>query len=253
MNAYFDGYIHSRTTLKQFVEQYENALANKVESEKLEDVKSWNSYIPCITKSDLEKQFQSVYTHEKVREFHEQLVGNIECNSYLRKEGDVVSEYEVKEWVTFGEGEDKHRKRVSFDVEFNVETNEAYCNCRLFESRGMVCKHQLRVWNEIGIENVPDKYVLRRSCKNVKRAHTKIRISYDKSSTSIKARRHDTMSNLFDEVADLAEDSQEKYDMVMTQLRDLKRELVQPTIVLESNMVSRPRTGSHQTDPGSGH
>ncbi|KAI8547376.1 hypothetical protein RHMOL_Rhmol07G0190800 [Rhododendron molle] len=55
LNAYFDGYIHSKTTLKQFVEQYENALANKVESENEEDGKSWRSFIPLITKSGLEK------------------------------------------------------------------------------------------------------------------------------------------------------------------------------------------------------
>ncbi|KAG5544500.1 hypothetical protein RHGRI_017053 [Rhododendron griersonianum] len=65
MNAYFDGYIHSKMTLKQFVEQYENALANEVESENEEDGKSWRSFIPLITKSGLEKQFQSVYTNEK--------------------------------------------------------------------------------------------------------------------------------------------------------------------------------------------
>jgi hypothetical protein len=33
MNAFFDGYLHSSTTLKIFVEQFENALRNKVEKE----------------------------------------------------------------------------------------------------------------------------------------------------------------------------------------------------------------------------
>ena len=33
MNAFFDGYVHSKISLKQFVEQYENALRNKVEKE----------------------------------------------------------------------------------------------------------------------------------------------------------------------------------------------------------------------------
>ncbi|KAI8527662.1 hypothetical protein RHMOL_Rhmol12G0093200 [Rhododendron molle] len=71
LNAYFDGYIHSKTTLKQFVEQYENALANKVESENEEDGKSWRSFIPLITKNGLKKQFQSVYTNEKVTDLVE--------------------------------------------------------------------------------------------------------------------------------------------------------------------------------------
>ncbi|XP_058221950.1 protein FAR1-RELATED SEQUENCE 1-like isoform X2 [Rhododendron vialii] len=236
MNSYFDGYINSKTTLKQFVEQYENAVANKVESENQEDEKSWRTYIPLITQSDLEKQFQSVYTNDKVREFHEEFFGRLECSCSKIKES--VFEYEVKEWVTYGEGEGRKRIQVPFIVDFNVETNEAYCNCRLFEFKGMVCRHQLMVWSQMGVERVPDKYVFKRWCKNVKRVHTKIRISYDKSSTSIEAHRHDNICNLFNEVVDLVEDSQEKYNMVMTRVRELKRELMEVSVVCESNVVS---------------
>ncbi|XP_058222976.1 protein FAR1-RELATED SEQUENCE 4-like [Rhododendron vialii] len=142
INSYFDGYIHSKTTLKQFVKQYENALANKVESESQEDVKNWHTYI------------------------------------LLKKES--VSEYEVKEWVTYGEGKKRRRFQVSFVVDLNSETNAAHCNCRSFEFRRMICRHQLTLWCQMGVERVPDKYIFRRWCKNVKRVYIKIRISYDK-------------------------------------------------------------------------
>ena len=209
-----------------------------MESENLEDVKSWSTYIPCITKGELEKQFQSVYTHAKVKEFQEQFVGKLDCLCSKTKEGDIVSEYEVKQSITFGEGEEAYTKEVSFIVEFNATTNEAHCNCQLFEFRGMVCTHQLMVWHQMGIQRVSDKYVLRRWCKNVKRAHTKVRICYDKSSTSIEARRHDNMCNLFNDVADLADESQDKYDMVMTRVRELKQELMEASVVVQSNVVS---------------
>ncbi|XP_022891506.1 protein FAR1-RELATED SEQUENCE 5-like [Olea europaea var. sylvestris] len=39
MNAFFDRYVHSKTSLKQFVEQYEHALRNKVEKEFQADFK----------------------------------------------------------------------------------------------------------------------------------------------------------------------------------------------------------------------
>ncbi|XP_058207248.1 protein FAR1-RELATED SEQUENCE 6-like isoform X1 [Rhododendron vialii] len=236
MNPYFDGYINSKTTLKQFVEQYENALTEKVESEKYEDMKSVNSYIPCITEDELEKQFKSVYTNAKVKEFHDQFIGKLNCSLHERKICDVWSEYEVKEWVIFGE--EKKRKRVSFTVDFNGETNEANCNCRLFEFRGMLCRHQLIVFHARGVQRVPNKYVLKRWSKNVKRVHTKVRINYDNSSTTIEARRHDNMCNLFNEVVDLAEDFQEKYDKVMGCLRELKGELIESSVVCGSNMVS---------------
>ncbi|KAI8559077.1 hypothetical protein RHMOL_Rhmol04G0147000 [Rhododendron molle] len=83
------------------------------------------------------------------------------------------------------------------------------------------------MWSQMGVERVPDKYVFRRWCKNVKR-----------SSTSIEAHRHDNMCNIFNKVVDLAEDSQEKYNMVMTRVREIKRELMETSVVCESNVVS---------------
>ncbi|XP_074580666.1 protein FAR1-RELATED SEQUENCE 5-like [Curcuma longa] len=222
MNAYFDGYIHSKTTLKQFVGQYENALAKKVEVEHQEDVKSWHSFIPLIQEADeLEKQFQSVYTNNKVREFQKEFVGKLNCLC-----SKIMEEFEVKELIMFGEGEEKVKKEVAYNVRFHAETNETYCTCQLFEFKGMVCRHQLLVWYHMRIQKVPDKYVLRRWCKNIKRAYSKIPISYDKSSRGIEAQRRENMCNLFKEVADLAEESVEKYNLVMIRGRQLRQELL---------------------------
>ncbi|XP_058222911.1 protein FAR1-RELATED SEQUENCE 2-like [Rhododendron vialii] len=140
--------------------------------------------------------------------------------------------------MTFGEVGEEWKKRVPFIVEFNGETNEANCNCRLFEFRGMVCRHQLMVFHERRVQKVPEKYVLRRWRKNLKRAHTKIRINYDNSSSTIEARRHDNMCNLFNKVADLTKDSHEKYDKVMGWLRELKRELIECSDDCGSNKTS---------------
>ncbi|KAI8559080.1 hypothetical protein RHMOL_Rhmol04G0147000 [Rhododendron molle] len=46
------------------------------------------------------------------------------------------------------------------------------------------------------------------------------------------------MCNIFNKVVDLAEDSQEKYNMVMTRVREIKRELMETSVVCESNVVS---------------
>ncbi|KAI8560814.1 hypothetical protein RHMOL_Rhmol04G0285200 [Rhododendron molle] len=88
MNVYFNGYIHKKMTLKQFMDQYENALANKVESENELDAKSLHTYIPLLTEDELEKQFQSAYTNSKFQEFQKQFSGNlIVC---VRRQKNVV-------------------------------------------------------------------------------------------------------------------------------------------------------------------
>lgn len=104
MNAFFDGYVNSKTSLKQFVEQYENALRSKAEKETDEDFKSFNSRIPCITKYEMERQFQMEFTSAKFKEFQEELLGKINCNCSPPTEAlGNIFEYDVGEDLSFKE------------------------------------------------------------------------------------------------------------------------------------------------------
>ena len=49
MHAYFDGYIHLMSTLKQFVDQYEITLSNKIEKEFQADYDYKQNNIFCIS------------------------------------------------------------------------------------------------------------------------------------------------------------------------------------------------------------
>lgn len=70
MHSFFDGFVNSKTTLKQFIGQYENALRGKAENENMADFKSFKSTIPGITHYDKDKQFQSAYLYiSKTRGF----------------------------------------------------------------------------------------------------------------------------------------------------------------------------------------
>ncbi|KAF2295443.1 hypothetical protein GH714_032943 [Hevea brasiliensis] len=64
MHAYFDGYVNSRSTLKQFVEQYEMAICGKTEKELLSEFILKNRVVNCISQFGWEKQFQHAFTHE---------------------------------------------------------------------------------------------------------------------------------------------------------------------------------------------
>ncbi|KAF5477465.1 hypothetical protein F2P56_004102, partial [Juglans regia] len=83
MNAFFDGYDHSGTTLKEFVDQFDNALRKKVEVETTADFNSINQTIPCVSPFNFEKQFQKVYTNAKFKEFQKELIGLMCCNCTL--------------------------------------------------------------------------------------------------------------------------------------------------------------------------
>ena len=156
MNTFFDKYINKKTTLKQFVEQYENALVAKVHNETIEDFNSFNSRISYITIYDMEKQFQSAYTLRKFTNFQNEIVGSICYSSSSCREHDNFLEYEVREYVSSGEGQ----RIVIFHVYFNEDNNEVNCKCKLFEFKRIVCRHQILVFIHRKIYRIPHKYIL---------------------------------------------------------------------------------------------
>ncbi|XP_047312978.1 protein FAR-RED IMPAIRED RESPONSE 1-like [Impatiens glandulifera] len=97
MNSFFDGYVHSKTTLRQFVEQYDIALKSKIEKEDNSDFASFGTTIPLITNLSIEKQFQQAYTNDLFKLFQEELRGLIYCNASMVKSEDSVTLYEVTE------------------------------------------------------------------------------------------------------------------------------------------------------------
>ena len=69
---FFDGYVNSKTTLKQFVEQYSNELKSKVKKEFEEGARFLSQQMSCVTSYEMEKQVRDVYTISKFQEFQKE-------------------------------------------------------------------------------------------------------------------------------------------------------------------------------------
>ena len=83
--------------MKQFVEQYDNALSKKVQLEAEEDVYCFNVYIPCVTPYEFERQFQEANTLAKFKEIQNEIAGKIRCNISSVKAGADISGFDVEE------------------------------------------------------------------------------------------------------------------------------------------------------------
>jgi len=142
MNAFFDGFINSTTTLQQFVVQYENAIRQKAEKECEADFASLNTTIPCGSHSIIERQFQAEYTHAKFAEVQHEFRCKMNCmikNIYVEA---GTSKYHVQEeFMWKGQCVDKYH-----DVLFDHHTLDIQCTCLLFEFRGILCRHCLVVY-----------------------------------------------------------------------------------------------------------
>nr|POE84351.1 isoform 2 of protein far1-related sequence 2 [Quercus suber] len=155
----------------------------------------------------------------------------IKASNSLKAQPQSKTEYEIREDGAFGE----NSEHATFLVYFNKDTNEVNCNCRFFEFRGILCRHQITVLFHMKIDQVPNKYILKRWCNNIKRSHTKVRINYDNRLVKPKTQRFDKMYKVFNEVADLAVDSDDKCEKVVARILELKGEFKQEKLVCGSN------------------
>ncbi|XP_042942856.1 protein FAR1-RELATED SEQUENCE 5-like [Carya illinoinensis] len=175
MNAFFDGYVHAKTNLKEFVDQFDNALRKKIENENASDFQLFNVTIPVVSPSSLEKIFQNIYTCNKFREVKKEIIGMLATLFTLHRKDGVIATYLVKDEVDV----DGFIKEVTHKVYFNEAECEVKCSCALFEMRGILCRHILAIMRVNKVRSVPEKYILDRWRKDIKRTYTLIRSSYD--------------------------------------------------------------------------
>ncbi|XP_042396925.1 protein FAR-RED IMPAIRED RESPONSE 1-like [Zingiber officinale] len=208
MNVFFDNYVHSKTTLKQFVEQYDNALKSKIEKQDNSDFASFNSIIPVISGNPIEKQFQSVYTNKIFKLFQNELRCLMFCNtSFVKEEGSTLF-FEVMETVYGKDGTTP--KEISFWVQYSELQCQMKCLCRLFEFRGIVCRHLMSVLVKRKVTTVPEHYILERWCKDIKRGYQGITNIYDDSCQHAEERRrYNNLQPLLQEVGQLGSKNDE--------------------------------------------
>ncbi|KAF5465408.1 hypothetical protein F2P56_015419 [Juglans regia] len=188
MNAFFDGFVHSGTSLKEFVDQFDNALRKKVEVETTADFNSSNQTIPCSSPFRIEKQLQVVYTNAKFKEVQREVWGMILCNCILISKDGYISTFNILDEITTN---DDNVKSVKYSVYFNEEECDVKCTCALFEMRGILCRHALNVCQMKKIHALPDKYILDRWRKDLKRRYTVVKSSYDDLRHNADSRRYE--------------------------------------------------------------
>ncbi|XP_042967623.1 protein FAR1-RELATED SEQUENCE 5-like [Carya illinoinensis] len=234
MNAFFDSYFHSKTNLKEFVDQFDNVLKKKIENENQAEFQSFSGTIPCVSRSPIEKKFQELYTNNKFKEVQQQVIGLIDLEISLQASDGVNRRYLVEDEVRIQE----FTKQVTYSVEFTVDDCNAKCSCGLFQMRGILCRHILAAFKANGIKSLPNQYILDRWRKDIKRRYTLIRSSYNAGDQIANGNRHTILLNLCYEMIDYAVDSDEQFE-------DAKKRIEEMTVTYRQNRrpLSSTQTG----------
>ncbi|RYR28970.1 hypothetical protein Ahy_B01g053203 [Arachis hypogaea] len=192
------------------------------QAERESDAADFHTVIPCATKSSIEAQFQEAYTHAKFREVQAQFRGKANCITRLKNSALDYSVYEVGEQVSSSIFN-------KFVVTYNSVGAEVKCQCLLFESRGILCRHALSVLSFEQVSQVSPRYILERWSKKVKRRHTHIKSSHDEPLMEPRSKRFDQLVFRSQNICEFASESEEltailhrAYDNVMAEMEALK-------------------------------
>jgi hypothetical protein len=213
MNAFFEGYLYSSITLKVFVEQFENAMWNKVEKEILSEFECFKGKLECSSSSPMEKQFQEAYTHEIFKWVQIEFSGRQGCIVKEVVRGGEEVKYKIQDEAETGR---------FFEVRFSSSECLVGCVCRMFEFRGILCRHALFVLSQECVTVLPDRYILDKWRKDIKRKHTYVSTCTDDVQHNPILERYEKLHILAVGVLEIGAESVENFNVLEKLLIDLK-------------------------------
>ncbi|KAF2310394.1 hypothetical protein GH714_009030 [Hevea brasiliensis] len=235
MHAYFDGYVNSMITLKQFVEQYEIALRDKVEKEFFANFISKNTVVNCILDFQWERQFQEAYTTSMYKQVQNEIKRIWYCNVSQHASGEDVNEGD-EEFVEPGSEQHKilerslmndwYVKEHVYTILYNEEGSVFKCNGRKFKSKGILFAHILKVITLKDIRQIHKRYVLMRWRKDVYYRHSKIFCDAGYPHMTEEYKKFKEIDKSFNEAVDMAMESVSRLEHMKACLENLKLEFL---------------------------
>lgn len=205
VNSYFDKYVHKKTTVQEFIKQYDAILQDRYEEEAKASSDTWNKQPALKSPSPFEKHVAGLYTHAVFRKFQVEVLGAVACIPKKEEQVDAVVTFKVQDY----------ERTQEFVVTLNELKSEVSCICRLFESKGFLCRHAMIVLQICGISTIPSQYILKRWTKDAKS-----RCSMGEGSEQVQSRLH-RYNDLCQRAIKLGEEgslSQESYNLSLRAL-----------------------------------
>ncbi|RYR67433.1 hypothetical protein Ahy_A03g013784 [Arachis hypogaea] len=175
MHSVFDKYLNSKSSLLQFVRQYQNCVIDKEKKELECDATDLRGIIPCVSSSPIEKQFQREYTNSMFRDVQDQCIKKADCDiSSVNHHGtSIVCEVDQQKMVF------DMLVYSRYQVVYCSQSSDVQYDFFIFQSNDILCCHSLAVLLHFRMTTVTSQYIVSRWSKNVSRRHTYIRSSID--------------------------------------------------------------------------
>lgn len=227
MHSYFDQFVTRHTLLCEFGERYVACIEKRLEAEKDADEREGKFYRWFATGYAVENLFRKIYTSNKYKELRSECEKVTYCMVNETKVVDPnCTEFVVEDRIWFLKNGDTEKtldpkRRRDYLVKFNPDSKIACCQCKMFETHGIMCRHLVRVYDKMHIEEVPEYFILRRWRRDVIREHTSVRVAFHDLSRTVEVKRLDRLVIAFDALSDVAVKSEKATQLVLSGFESL--------------------------------
>lgn len=263
IHSFFDQFVNPNTLLCEFGERYIAAVEKRISQEKEADDRCEKWFWNSDTEYAAELYFRHIYTSSKFRFVQWECEKVTYCMVREEKTDDSgMIQYlmEDRVWVLPEEASKPRltKRRTMYCISYSPETQDAFCNCKMFETHGIICRHLIRVYDLLHNENYPEKYVLRRWRRDVLRKHTSIRVAFHDLSRTEEIQRLDRLTAVWEPLSDLAIKSERCTEIVLRgiermelEVQDATRE--EPVVENPTNSIDQSNMPSPSGNPPSGN
>ncbi|RYR04981.1 hypothetical protein Ahy_B06g084796 [Arachis hypogaea] len=146
MHSFFGGYLNCKTSLVQFVHEFDNVLGTKEQKELEDNAADSRGLIPCSTRSAIERQFQKEYTNEMFRGVQMEFGKKADCTIRAVDEQGDLAWVKVEEEILVYETTRKSIKRKHTYIKSSHDVRHLDESHNIF--RGL-CAHFYNVAQEL--------------------------------------------------------------------------------------------------------
>lgn len=226
-----------KTSLKEFLHQYNIMLQERYEDEAKADLDSWHRQPGLKSPSPYGKQMAQIYTHAVFKKFQVEVLGVVACHPKMESRDDATTTYKVHDF----------EENQVYQVTWNEETSDTSCACRMFEYNGFLCRHVMIVLQISGVNSIPAKYILRRWTKSVKNREAVSRVDPIESGNE----RCSDLYRLACKLGDEASLCQETYRIALAAVEEAFRKCETINNSVQVQTVSCPNSPSNYALPES--
>ncbi|XP_074271740.1 protein FAR-RED IMPAIRED RESPONSE 1-like [Silene latifolia] len=142
-NSYFKRFESIDGTLVEFWLRFQSAMEQQRYNHRFLDAASDSTLPQVFSKTMIEKHASKIYTHTVFYEFQEQ-VQMAPCSCAVRGFSEQGNMHIINV-------EDAYRKHRIFQ--------ETTCTCKMFERKGILCKHIIWIISGKGLQSIPEQYI----------------------------------------------------------------------------------------------